>query len=406
MTTINYKVEFYDPSFKLLKIINKEASVNFEWTKGNGCGRFNITLARRFDNYTDIVTFGNAVKIYINNVLWYQGYIQDYNPHFQTSESVDIVGMGYIEQLTFSEQTNFYSNIEVSDLVLQLVEAAKYNNNLDVNIDPLKIENTGFFIDEIVFKNQNIKDCIQTLRDLIPYFDWGVDETRTLFFQSVYSNYSLWDVAYWDVNYWENILIPSQVVYLKTNVESYEPIYSSTNIINRLLIVGGKSQSSDNLFFVANEPQSQLIYKVREASESVPSITTQLLADAYAQTRFLDVAYPNKRVSIQLRNYPVLLKPRDIIEVRDSDGNKLDSHMAINISYTIDDSGLQTSIECDRPLPYLAYQFNNIKRDITALQNQNQNILSFYQLTESVFYDNTGTISLTPGGGSTTTITI
>ena len=222
---MEYEVRVLDSSFNLLGIV-PVTDISFEFSKFNGCGRFNATLPRRFDNYSDIVDFGNCVQVYIDGVLWYCGFIQDYTNKLGLEESVEIVGMGYIEQLTFDEVTNVYSNIYSADLVKMLVNASIVNNSLDITINDSLVLEPGFKIDQMVFKTIKLKQAVQQVTDLITGWDFGVNENREFYFYPVYSTLSIWDVAKWDVDLWESNK-PNHWVFVAKEIESYEPMNSS-----------------------------------------------------------------------------------------------------------------------------------------------------------------------------------
>ncbi|MCM8774610.1 MAG: hypothetical protein NC820_07785, partial [Candidatus Omnitrophica bacterium] len=225
---IDYKIEFYDKFLMLRRIINKESSINFEWAKNAGCGRFSLILARKFDDYEDVVDFNNMVKIYVNDELWYTGFIENFTPSLSTEEQVNIVGVGYIEQLNWSDTTWVYSNFEISELVKYILKLRVETDKLDIIVKDENFDDTTFSIDQIVFQNQKTKDCIQILRDLVRYYDYGVDEKREFYFKSINQDADLWDVAVWDVSLWERNE-PKVWVFPKRYLELYEPIYSVFN---------------------------------------------------------------------------------------------------------------------------------------------------------------------------------
>ena len=172
---MDYKIVFLDVNGRALAESDQCTSISFSWAKYSGCAQFDITLARRFDNYSDIVQINNWVQIYVEDSLWYSGLIQDYTTSLTTSESVSIVGIGFSEQLSWSDETWTYRNIEVSQLASFLVQNRITSNGLDIIHTPSNFVDTAFTINTIVFNVQRTKDCLQALKELTPYYDYGVD---------------------------------------------------------------------------------------------------------------------------------------------------------------------------------------------------------------------------------------
>ncbi|MCM8774569.1 MAG: hypothetical protein NC820_07565, partial [Candidatus Omnitrophica bacterium] len=158
------------------------------------------------------------------------------------------------------------------------------------------------------------------------------------------------------------------------------------------ILVGGKRSNGQNFFFIGEDLESISKYKVREERESNQSIVTEKSAKLWCESRLAELATPSKRVRIVLRNFENLVKPADIIEVRDDKGEIIDRHEAIIINYLIDDNGIQTTVECDRPLPNIVQNIKLIKKDIEALQAQQIWLQSHFVFYEYVYYSSSNFI--------------
>ena len=364
ITNFNYKIEIYDGA-TLLAVVDYASRISFERTQNSGCGIFNITLGRRFDNYVDIVDYGNEVKIYINNVLYYTGFIVDFLPTLQLNEEVQITGIGYIEQLNWQKVNQTYAGYEVTDLIEKLITdfIVPYG---DVSIGT--IESSGEIIDTITFEDTSVKDCIQTLQDICG-INLGIDENKE--FNTFWSSLSdsKWDVAIWDVNLWNGKVKSIHIFNITEEVEEYQVINSSADLWNYVVFRGGKLLSGLIYTYFLGDASSQSTYGVRQTIETNSSITTDKLARKYVSAKLNSYKDPTKRTRIKVKNY--VTKPvneGDMILVRN--GLNTGTHQVVNAIYDIDDSGLSITIEADRLAPMWSVNWKKIERKLSNVQTQ------------------------------------
>ena len=360
---MDYRVEFWSPAGNLLGIVNKEAKIEFIRMQNCGCGTFDITLARQFNNYSDIIAYENEVRVYVNNILYYSGLILDITPDLALQEGVRITGNGFIEYLqralvgTQTSPKNYSSTLGTSamiDLINNYVIASPYSHS-NISIGPVESASYSTSVAGISFSDTRVADCINTLIALTQQKTYGINEAKQFFVTTAYAS-----------NYYFQLGGAGSVV------EEYRVLQSTGNLYNHLRVNGGSVAGVLQVFddSYSDDLTSQSIYGRRDTVDNVSSLTNIDDAHTYMTSKLASYAYPTKHASIVLRNFlNGVIREGGLINIIMPDGS-INQHFIVSATYTIDDGGLRISIEGDNLMPTWTTDWKKIQMTLSNVQSQ------------------------------------
>ena len=362
----DYRIDVIKAGVKIGEL-NNASAIQFENIQNSGCGNFSLTIARRFDDFADIIDYNNEIKIYINNVLYFTGMIIDYIPNLDLSENIQINGTGFVEQLNWQLVTNTYSSIEVSALMEDLVTTyiLPYGDITIGTIEPM-----GYIIDSITFEALSVKECLQTLQELAGINIVEVDENKQFNVKIRTTTDSLWDVAEWDTALWDAKTGTAHYVFVGDKVQEYNTINTSSNLRNSITFRGGRVAGvlfTDSL----TDPVSITAYGERQTLESNSAITNHNDAVQYLSSKLDAIAYPTSRTTLTINNYTTLpIKAGDVINLTMPDASVV-QHFVISAGYDISDAGVKITIQADSLTPQWNTSWKRLERRLSNVQNQN-----------------------------------
>ena len=383
-----YKVEFRNSAGVLLGILPVQANINFENVLYSGCGNFTITLARKFDNYYDLVAFGNQVNIYVCGTLYYTGFIQDYTPALQAEEKVEVKGIGFIDQLNWRLLTETDTG-ELSIIIQGLLTAYTFAYG-DITIGTV---NVSGLVSDIVSNNTPLKDIFTYMLNLGGWNYVGVNALKQYYAEFNYplvanaywnqsrynevdwssvdgSQYSnAWDTSKWDSCLWDCMTVKIHYLTVGDKIISYEPLNSASNVKNSINFTGGRL--ADGTIFTATftDPVSIASYGLRETTENNSLITDWTLARQYCSAKLNSYAYSTKRTRIVVQDYlDSQIEAGHLVMVNMPDGSQM-QHSVVSSSYDIsDDSGVRITIEGDSLLPMWSVNWKQIENNLSNLK--------------------------------------
>ena len=111
-------------------------------------------------------------------------------------------------------------------------------------------------------------------------------------------------------------------------------------------------------------------YKERQEVVTVSSIDNNADADQYLIARLRLGAYPTKRTTFIVNNYFTIIRPGDVVYIRNTDGIDY-PHFVISAGYEVSDAGLNITIQGDTLTPNWSTDWKRIGKQLVNLQNQN-----------------------------------
>jgi hypothetical protein len=267
-------LELRDRNFSLIKVLdNLSRRVSWEWNRIGGCGRFTIDLPT-----SELININPDydVRINIDGVIRYRGYVESYRPIVDIKNSVQLTGFGYIGQLERNRVNHTYTNQEISLIVKDVLDTYVVPNT-SITYDAADIEVTDYTIDSIVFDDL-ANNVIKTLAEIAGDIEWGVDRNKKFFFKNKST----------DIRHY---------VRFGKDLKKYDIIDDYGAIINRLNIKGGAALDE-----VADNTESQASYGIRSQIVSNSSITTANVAQRYGTSVLAEKAKINRKVTAMITN--------------------------------------------------------------------------------------------------------
>ena len=260
----DYRIVIKDIDGNVRAFVEKEAmDISWQYNRIGGCGAFNFTLPRRFDDQGDL---GGDYEILIYrrssvgaHTLWYSGFLEDRMPSLTEPEKIAVKGYGYSAQLSRIIVDATYSSKEISVIVKDILDNYVVPNT-DITYDAADIEATTFTADTLTF-NTTAQNALKTLAEIAGTREWGVDENKKFFFKARSST----------VNFY---------YFAGHKVTSFSNIDSFREIINRIYIEGGEVGGTKYERTI-NDTDSQAKYGLREQIYQNAAITTGSVADQF-----------------------------------------------------------------------------------------------------------------------------
>lgn len=282
---MDYTIELSDKSFNRLEYLEREAmGLTWGYNRIGGCASFSFSLPREYCNERYISGDFN-VKIHVKNPvtgdfdLWYQGLVESKVPAIHGGNEVMMVkGSGYQSQLKrqyIEDQT--YTATELSLIVTDIINTyvAPYTDITLGTITP-----TTFTPSTIKF-NTDALNALQTCADLANTYEWGVNADREFFFVPRSTSP---DLTY---------PLGSKKILNFSSDDSFK------DIVNRVLIQGGDVAGTPYTK-TFDRVSSQLKYNIRSEVEQNSSITTDDVAEQFAEGIFEEFAQVVRRGQVDL----------------------------------------------------------------------------------------------------------
>lgn len=282
---MKFRIELSDKAFNRLEFLEDEVT-NLSWgyNRIGGCGSFSFSLPREYCNERFISGDFN-VKIHRRNPstgdydLWYQGYVEAKVPSIKGgSEVIEVRGSGYQGQLSriyIDDET--YAGMDIADIVDDILTNYVLPE-MDITIGT--IDPTGFSPSTLTF-NTDVLSALQTLADITGTREWGVDRNREFNFLQRSTT--------------EGFIYPigSEKILNFSSDDSFK------DIINRVVIQGGDVAGTPykNTYDLV---ASQLKYNVRTEVKQNASITTNDVAEQFANAIFEDHSGVVRRGQVEL----------------------------------------------------------------------------------------------------------
>jgi len=293
------KIEIRDKSFNTLEVLDNEfMNLSWEYSRIGGCGSFSFDLPREYCNEKYISGDFN-IRIYVRNEstkvydLWYQGIVEDKQPNInEPDELFTVSGHGYQAQLSRIQLRDVtYTSQEISVIVKSILDNYVVPNT-DIIYSAADIAATSFTPDSITF-NTDVLNALQTLADITGSREWGVDADRSVFFKQRSSS-------------------PGLYFPLGDKVTSFTSDDSFKDIVNRVVIqggdVGGVPFRPDPTGAAYNDTPSQTKYGRRDYPYQNSSITTNAVAEQFADSVLTEKSDVVRRGRCQLANHEVQIE--------------------------------------------------------------------------------------------------
>ena len=270
---MDYKLIVSDRDFVVLEDLTAKAgALRWDYNRIGGCGKFSFNIP--IDYCTETSLGGNFnVKIYRRNPttnaydLWYQGRIENKIHNVRgRDEIITIRGSGYQSELADIYIDRDYSNIEISAVVKDILDNDVVPNT-NITYSASDIVSTGFTADTLKF-NTTALNAMRTLADIVGSREWGVDKNRQFFFKA---RSTVTGFHY-----------PFGSKIFNLSIDN-----SSKEIVNRVIVTGGDVAGSPFVRIV-DDAQSQLKWKRRDKVVQNSAITTNAVADQFAQAIFAE----------------------------------------------------------------------------------------------------------------------
>lgn len=174
---------------------NQIIDLSWEFNRIGGCGDFECTLKRSFDDLVGL-TASNLkelydFRIYItsgvggSSTLYYRGYIKNIRPNLSDSEEVIISGAGYgdmLKSIIMHDGTGApkeYTNKTISQVVTAIVNDF-VTGNCPITAGDIDTYSTA--VASIKF-NDSVTEALDKLAEIVGA-DWGVDRDREIYFRT------------------------------------------------------------------------------------------------------------------------------------------------------------------------------------------------------------------------------
>lgn len=282
---MDYKIVVSDREFNVIDEIQDIASnISWDYNRIGGCGGFSFDVPIRFCEETFLGGNFN-VKIYVKDQtdgtfdLWYQGRIEDKEHNIRgIKEIINIRGNGYQSQLKDIYVDRDYTSNEASVIVKSILDN-DITPNTDITYSAGDIAATSFTFDSLEI-NKDSLDAFQTISNVVGTREWGVDKDRKFFFKARSSAVGF------------RFPLEDKVINWNNNT-------SSTEIINRVIIIGGDVSGSP-FKRVANHAASQLKWGRRDKLIQNSAIVSNAVADQFADAIFADSKDISRRARLEI----------------------------------------------------------------------------------------------------------
>ena len=249
-------------------IHNKVKSISWDWDRIGGCGAYSLRLKENFDGaIAGSLLEDYSIKAYIDDTLWYSGFIDRVNPNVTgNDETIDVLALGFVNQLKriiVHEKT--YVTQEISQIVRNIAEvyATAWT---DIVSSAANYTDTGYTAD-VVYFNESCFDAISKLADIAGKREWGVDANKNLFFKKRDDT-------------------PKHHFNLAQDFVSFQPIRDYNPIITKIYLEG--SDEYKQVFTVTNRTT------LREEIVSNSAIKTSSVGYQFARMYLKEHAIPKR----------------------------------------------------------------------------------------------------------------
>jgi hypothetical protein len=260
---------------------NEITNLSWQYNRIGGCGSFSFGLPKRI--YRDLfLGFDYNVKIFLKvsgtYTLKYQGKILDKT--YEQTNNQDILkvsGTGYQTELNHIDVDRDYSSTEVSLIVKSILDN-DVTPNTNISYDAGDLTATGFTADSLEF-NHKALDAIRTCAEVVGSREWGVDKNRKLYFKerSTSTGY--------------RYPIGKQLRLSNT--------ITSTDIINRVIIIGGEV-GGVKFTRVVQDTDNQTKWGRRDKRKENSSIVSNSVADNYGEALLSEFKYVQRSLKLDI----------------------------------------------------------------------------------------------------------
>lgn len=288
-----YKYNIYDSTGAYITTWSDVVSEpSFSSSVNSGLSEMKVKLARLADDFgeSDDVSFYNQVVVKCfdtdtnDGVIIFNGYISGYTPDLEDKEFIEVVLLGYIQELsrvelldngsgintspTAGNTTLLYEDQDPSNIFKDIID--KYNSLPGVlgkiNYTTESIDLTGVSIDEYTFKTVTIKDAIDKLIQLCPAgWYWYLDADNVIHLHEFAST-------------------PDFTFYVGKDVKEIKPYKRIENIKNVAYVIGAEV-AGVNLFRKYERSAS-----ISNYGRSVIFIEDGRLTDSATMQKFADAS--------------------------------------------------------------------------------------------------------------------
>ncbi len=366
---MEFQVLLSDRSFNVVDdITDIIQGLRWDYNRIGGCGNFSFSVPIRFCESVQLGGNFN-IKIYIRNTsntfdLRYQGRIENRgNDVRHDGENITINGTGYQSELADIYVDRDYTSTEISVIVKSILDN-DITPNTNITYSAGDLTATSFTPDSLSF-NTDALSAMQTLADIVGSREWGVDKDRKFFFKQRSSSVGF--------------RYP-----LGGKVTSFKFDTSSRDIVNRVVVTGGDVSGSP-FTRVVNDAQSQLKWKRRDKVVQNSAITTNAVADQFADAIFTEFSDVVRKAQVEILDDTQIEAtiPIPLLQVIGKGAtygtkkygtgmyNAILSHQVNRVSYQVDDAGvIVTKIQLGQLRPDSAENISQIEFKIDQLRQQ------------------------------------
>ena len=147
-----------------------------------GCGNCELTF--KVLPSTSELNYMQRIDIHLfgDEKPWYSGYIISRPVEGTTETEYKFTAHGYYNRLETMILFETYENMDVGEIARDIARKAEQNYGLVYNAT--KIADVGYTVTKLVFDGVTVKEALSTLSDFALDYVYGVDEYRSLYFQS------------------------------------------------------------------------------------------------------------------------------------------------------------------------------------------------------------------------------
>lgn len=341
---LEYDVLVYDKTGNKLGYLREATDISFEYLRIGGMGIFSLNLPRDFDDL-HLIALDNRIEIWINSELWYSGFVLDYNPALDNPEKIQLVGAGYWEQTDNVLINKGYLGLELSVIARDILDS-EIVPNTQITYNSADVQTTGFVADELEFSYHPAREAFRMLEEISLTHIWGVNEQRKFFFKPAKTTVE------------RNFMIGK-------DVKSFFPFVSRRDIVNRLFVQGGALGSGGNYIKTIDRLDSQATFGLREKPVSNSVITTDAVADRWAQGILDKSAYEARRANlVVLENYPRRINADGKVQVLGSKDGYVHTYPVNSVRYAITHESLLATLDLGSPRPNLSSELRRLNYDL------------------------------------------
>jgi len=255
----------------------------------SGCGAASFILSS-MPPFTIDLGFTIDIHFFQSPAPWYSGILMQVPQGFPGGREADFEfrAFGFVQLLekcllrADAISPTSYAFTDVTSIAFRLANDF-LAPRLGINVNPSKIEAAYYNAYGLNFELATAKKAYQDLADIAQDYVFGVDAFRDLFFRRREGEYR-----------------STQSARQTHNASDIVVSRDMEKVVNRVHVKGAKIPGDAGWLYFADNPDSQLMYGLREEMQTAPTLTTKADVMRWADYQLLQYADPDEAVSLSL----------------------------------------------------------------------------------------------------------